>query len=408
MNFDGLIQSAVMMKRIGFVFFTLALAGVLVGCSNLKSGREAKGDSSQLAAITNAIQGVRGKYTPDSHIGVFKVGPEQRGQSLVLTGEVDQVQAKLDVLRAVEGTGAKVTDEIKLLPEARLGDQVWGISCLSVASAREQPEHKAEMGTQILMGNVVRVLKRSTNAIFSWYQVQSGDGYVAWVEKGSIVRCTREQADAWLHSPLLIVTNFEDRILERPQPDAMPVSDVVMCDVVKKTGEEGDWCKVELPDKRTGYLPKMDVTDYAEWKKTRQATAANIEHTARMFLGRPYLWGGNSPKGLDCSGFAKTVFFLNGIDLRRNASEQAFQGIDLPLGDGLSHLKKGDLVFFGHRAHGGKPERVTHVGIYLGDKLFIQSSQFVRICSLDPSSPIADDYRIESLIKARRVLPQEQ
>ncbi len=384
----------------------LTAGGALVGCSNLEN-RGSGPDASAYQAATNAIRTVKVKYAPDAHMGIFKVGAEPRGGSLVLTGEVDQAQAKVDVVRAVERTGTKVTDQIQLLPEARLGDETWAISCLSVASAREQPEHKAEMGTQIWMGNVVRVLKRSSNAVFSWYQIQSADGYVAWVEKGGLVRCTRAQADAWQKGPLLMVTSFETQILEKPQTNALPVSDVVICDLVKKTGEDGEWYKVELPDKRVGYLPKSAAMDYAEWKESRKATADNIEHTAKMFVGRPYLWGGNSPKGLDCSGFAKTVFFLNGIDLNRNASEQALQGVELPLDDNLTNLRKGDLVFFGHPARRGHPERVTHVGIYLGDKTFIQSSQRVRICSLDPNSPDADDYRIESLIKARRVLPSQ-
>ncbi len=381
-----------------------ALVGLWCGCSSVQKS-ESTADAANSIVISNAIRTVRVKYAPDSHIGVFKVGAEADGRMLVLTGEVDHAQAKLDVVHAVESTGAKVKDEIALLPEARLGNEVWAISCLSVASAREQPEHKAEMGTQIWMGNVVKVLKRTSNPTFSWYQIQSADGYVAWVEKGGLVRCTREQADAWQQSPLLIVTAFEDRIVEKPQADALPVSDVVICDLVKKIGEEGDWYKVELPDKRIGYLAKSKAVDFAEWKKSRQPNAENIERTARQFVGRPYLWGGNSPKGVDCSGFAKTVFYINGINLNRNASEQALQGTELPLDEGLTHLRKGDLVFFGHPARRGHPERVTHVGIYLGDKTFIQSSQRVRVCSLDPNSPDADDYRIESLIKARRVLP---
>src|SRR5947199_10830093 len=74
-------------------------------------------------------------------------------------------------------------------PIEDLGDRTWGIACLSVASAREQPEHKAEMGTQVLMGNVVRLLLGSR----IWYNVETGDGYHAWVEKGTIYRCTRKE-----------------------------------------------------------------------------------------------------------------------------------------------------------------------------------------------------------------------
>ena len=174
---------------------------------------------------------------------------------------------------------------------------------------------------------------------------------------------------------------------------------------MKKTGEEGDWFKVELPDQRAGYLQKHSATDYKEWKRTRQPTPDAIEQTARMFLGYPYLWGGNSPKGLDCSGFTKLVFFLNGVELDRNASHQAQQGVAVPLDAEFSHVKKGDLLFFGTPARGDRPERVTHVGIYLGDKLFIHSSEMVRINSLDPNSPISDARRIRTLIAAKRVLP---
>jgi cell wall-associated NlpC family hydrolase len=392
------------MKNLWMTLLVGAGAIGMAGCAHVGGGNPQANED--LTSATNVLLAVKAKYTPDSHIGVFKVGVEPRGSELVLTGEVLQAQARVDAVAAVRRLGLTVKDEIEVLPQARLGDETWAISCLSVATARELPEHKAEMGTQIWMGNVVRVLKRNEIPIFAWYQIQSSDGYVAWVEKGGLVRCTREQAEAWKNGPLLIVTSLEDRIVEKPQADAQPVSDVVICDLVKRVGEEGDWYKVELPDKRAGYLAKSAATDYAAWRKGRQPTPENIERTARQFVGRPYLWGGNSPKGVDCSGFTKTVFFLNGIELNRNASEQALQGTALSLDDDLAQLKKGDLLFFGHRAENGRPERVTHVAIYLGNKRFIQSSQRVEICSLDPNSPDADDYRIESLIRARRVLPQ--
>jgi cell wall-associated NlpC family hydrolase len=177
-----------------------------------------------------------------------------------------------------------------------------------------------------------------------------------------------------------------------------------MCDRVKKIGEQGDWYKVELPDGRAGYLPRRAAEDYAAWKQSRRPTAENIERTARKFLGRPYLWGGNSTKGFDCSGFVQQVFFLNGIDLPHNAGSQSRLGAAVPLDADLSQLKKGDLLFFGRHARGDRPERVTHIGIYLGDKQFIQSAQMVRISSLDPQSPIREEYRIRSLLGARRVL----
>lgn len=381
-----------------------ALAGMLCACAHL-NGDSPKANKTSADPVVRALQGVKEKYAPNSRLAIFNVGAQRRGLELVLTGEVDRAEARIEAVRAVERTGTKVTDRITVLPEERLGDQVWGISCLSVASGREQPEHKAEMGTQVLMGEVVRVWKRSTNAVFAWHLTQSSDGYVSWLQKGTFVRCTREQVDAWNRGPLLIVTALEECIRERPEADAQPVSDVVLCDLVRKTGEDGDWYKVELPDERAGFLPKKAAQDYGAWKQARQATAENIERTARKFIGRPYLWGGNSPKGLDCSGFTKLVFFLNGIELMRDSSEQARQGVAVPLDGDLSQLKKGDLLFFGRRDRPGRPERVVHVGLYLGNKLFIHSSERVRISSLDPQSPLRDENRIRTLLRARRVLP---
>ena len=251
------------------------------------------------------------------------------------------------------------------------------------------------------MGNVVRLLQGSR----IWYYVETADSYHAWVEKGTIYRCTRLEAEAWQASHLLIVTSLEASILERPEASAQPVSDVVLGDLIKRMDEEGEWMKVELPDHRAGYLPKNAAEDYVGWKRSRHATPENIERTARTLLGRPYLWGANSPKGLDCSGFVKLVFYLNGIELKRNARDQAQQGTAIPLDADFSHLKKGDLVYFGARARGDRPERVTHIGIYLGDRQFIQSSERVQVSSLDPNSPIRDEHRIRSVIGARRILP---
>jgi hypothetical protein len=383
-----------------------ALAGMPCGCAHF-DGNGPTPEPDRRLAVPHAIRDVKQKYAPDNRLGIFEVGVEPRGRELVLTGEVDRAEARIETVRAVERTGAKVTDHIKVLPDEKLGDQVWGISCLSVASGRLLPDHRAEMGTQVLMGDVVRVWKPSTNTVFRWYLTQSSDGYLSWLQKGTFVRCTREQVESWNRGPLLMVTAFEECIRERPEADAPPVSDVVLCDFVRKTGEDGDWFKVELPDERAGFLPKKATTDYVVWKQARQPTAENIERTARQFIGRPYLWGGNSTKGFDCSGFTKTVFFLNGIDLERDSSKQAEQGVTVPLDADLSQLKKGDLLFFGPRARRGKPERIVHVGIYLGDKLFIQSSARVQISSLDPQSPLRDENRIRTLLRARRILPRQ-
>ncbi|HEX4121851.1 MAG TPA: C40 family peptidase [Verrucomicrobiae bacterium] len=350
--------------------------------------------------VLAAVQSVKAKFAPDPHLAIFNVTVARKGDEVVLKGDVENAAAKTAVLAAVAATGVNAVDEVQVLPNPDLGDRTWGIATVSVVNVREKPGHASEMGTQILMGNVFRVWDQTTN----WFLVQSADGYPGWSEGGGFLVCTREEADAWNASPLLIVTAFEERILEERDADSLPVADVVMGCLVKYVGQTADWLKVQLADGRVGYMPKKSAVDYAEWRASRHATPDNIERTAKSFLGRPYFWGCNSIRGMDCSGLTKLVFFLNGVDLHRNSAQQMADGADVPIDSDFKNLKKGDLLFFGRRARGGMPEKITHVGIYLGDKLFIQSAGSVRISSLDPDSPLRDPKRTRSLLHARRVL----
>jgi cell wall-associated NlpC family hydrolase len=357
-------------------------------------------DPSQI--VSNAVQSVRTKFAPDPHLAIFIVNIAREGKKIVLKGEVENEEAKKGVLEAVAHTGIAAEDRILILPAPELGDRTWGIATVSLVNVREKPGNASEMGTQILMGNVFRVWEQTTN----WYLVQTADRYPGWAEGGGFITCTREQADAWNASPLLIVTAFDDRVLEEPEPDALPVSDVTMGNLVKYTGQVGIWLKVQLPDGRAGFLPRKSAMDYGDWRASRSPTAENIERAAKSFLGRPYFWGCNSIRGMDCSGFTKFTFFLNGVDLHRNASQQMADGTEVSLDDDFTNLKKGDLLFFGRRATTKSPERITHVGIYLGDKLFIHSAGMVHVSSLDPDSPLHDSRRIRSLLHACRVLKE--
>jgi len=382
----------------------IALGLFLAPCGRAKDGNAIL---PSYEAATNLLLALKTQFAPDSHLAIFHVGLDPEGSQLVLTGSVDRAEVKTATDLALKQAGVPFEDHVIVLPSPKLGERLWGIACVSVANGREGPEHKAELGTQVLMGHTVRLWNYTTN-FTPWYYAETGDGYHAWIEDGTIVPCTRAQLEAWTNSPLLVVTAYESVIVEKPFTDAQPVSDVVLGNLVKRVGASGEWYQVELPDGRSGFLPRTAAEDYRTWKESRHATADAIEQRARSLIGRPYLWGANSPKGLDCSGFTKLVFFCNGIDLDRNASEQVHQGREVPLDPDLSQLKKGDLLFFGKRVSGGKGENIFHVGIYLGDKLFIQSSERVRVNSLDLASPICDERRLRTLLHVRRILPEQK
>ena len=124
------------------------------------------------------------------------------------------------------------------------------------------------------------------------------------------------------------------------------------------------------------------------------------------YVGVPYLWGGASPNGVDCSGLALLAYRFCGVDLPRNASQQARLGDMLKVRNGedfvLDSLQAGDLLFFGSWREDGSA-KVTHVGIYIGDGRFIHSSQVVRVNSLLASR---EDYYENShrLLFAKRII----
>lgn len=162
--------------------------------------------------------------------------------------------------------------------------------------------------------------------------------------------------------------------------------------------------KVGLADDRMGYIRASSVIDYEQWGKKLTPVAEKIEQSGKYLLGVPYLWGGTSTKGVDCSGFTKTVFLLNGQMLNRDANQQADQGEPIEPGKDFANLKKGDLLFYGRKAEEGKSERIVHVGIYLGNREYIHSSGKVRINSFDPNSPIFDESNLKRFVRARRVI----
>ncbi|GAB3818070.1 hypothetical protein GCM10028895_14890 [Pontibacter rugosus] len=172
--------------------------------------------------------------------------------------------------------------------------------------------------------------------------------------------------------------------------------------------KSGDYYKVSFPDGREGYVPAAESIKYAEWVASRQPSSDNLVSTSKQLLGLPYLWGGTSFKGVDCSGFTKTVYFMNGLVLPRDASQQIHMGELVDTSKGWSNLQPGDLLFFGVPAKEGKSERVVHVGMWIGgDQEFIHSAGRVKISSMNPEAANYDESELKRFLRAKRITPED-
>jgi cell wall-associated NlpC family hydrolase len=354
-----------------------------------------------------ALDSLRARYAPDRRVAVFEITGDQQGSIAVARGDVDDQKAREDALSTLKKIlGGQVIDSIRVLPDPQLGEMRFGIVAASVGNVRTNPRNAAELSTQVLMGTVVKLLKKQGGH----YYIQMPDHYIGWLEANAMKVTNAAGIDEWNTARKVIVTTYFTMVREKPDRAAMPVSDAVAGVLMKQVRTSGSWVAVELPDGRKGYIENANVEDLKSWKKSRKLTAENIEKTARMFVGIPYLWGGTSPKGMDCSGFTKTVYRLNGLELYRDADQQAEAGEEVKPGDSFENLKKGDLLFFGRKGPADRSERISHVAIYLEKQEFIHTpgGSWVKFNSFDPAAPNYSESLRKSFIRARRYVGTTQ
>ena len=250
----------------------------------------------------------------------------------------------------------------------------WAVVTLSSAFMRQSPDYEAPLENQMLMGALVETLGETDRY---WVKVRAED-YTGWVTDLAIHELTDGEKDAWLAAPKWICTAEYSRIREKPGKDSAPICDFTMGDLVRQTGETcscGCWTKVLLPDGREGWVPTKDISDFGKRTAAIKPNAADILKLARSFAGTPYMWGGNSIKHFDCSGLVKFCYYMNGLVLPRNASQQIKCGKNVL----DEEWQPGDLLFFGSK----DPFRVTHVALYAGDRVIVHSSKKVKIETLE-------------------------
>ena len=270
-----------------------------------------------------------------------------------------------------------------LMCEANTKDQSCGLVKVALANVMRLPDWRDERVTQARLGEKLQITAQKGN----WYKVLVSDqerddrGYAGWVSKSSVAvgetippeRCVRVKA-------------LRARILSQPHAGAKPVLTVYANSYLQVVRRRGVWRAVKLPGQNCeAWINQSDILE-----NLLEPEGQSLIDEAKRFLGTPYLWGGMSVLGIDCSGLTYVVYERHGLLLPRDADEQFLCGEDVDIED----LRGGDLLFF------GRPGRVTHVGMYISGGMFIHASS-VRGVSI---TSLRESERIRNYLGARRIL----
>ncbi|WP_270088133.1 C40 family peptidase [Sphingobacterium sp. SYP-B4668] len=386
------------------LFIYPSIAFISLFCLNTAAAQQI--DSSRYVQIRELQETVKNEFAPDKRLKLVELSTtDVPGNIYVIQTTESAAQKKLQA--QTKGIDADIT--IILLPDASVENKHHGVVNLSVANLRTRPDHAAEMASQVLLGAQVDILQK----VRGDYRVRTPEGYIAWVPTSSIVAMDETELQQWSNSKKVIFTSEYGKSYAHPTSTAAQVSDLVYGDILTLVGENDKYYTVSYPDKRKAYVKKDDALPFNKWLSSRTPTADNVIASAKTMLGLPYLWGGTSTKGVDCSGFTKTAYFMNGFVIPRDASQQVLAGasIDILGEDGhfdpkkaLQNLKPADLLFFAAGKNSNPNARVTHVALYIGNGTFIHAAGSVRINSMLKDSPDYDDFQTRTVVAAKRYL----
>lgn len=249
---------------------------------------------------------------------------------------------------------------------------------LPVIDMRANPCQKSEVVSQALFSEEVSILEEREE----WVKIETSiDQYKGWIQKNAIY----QRQDPFLESSNTVAKvnrcaahlYNEPNIIFGPKFTLPFESSVKVLEPLDESNSR--WIKVELPDETEGFIQRGDVEINPRLLDRNEMCSLSLR-----FLSLPYTWGGRSSFGYDCSGFVQMLYRQMGIYLPRDSKDQVlWHGFRTKT---VEELRDGDLIFFGF-----SESAIRHVGLYLGNDLFIHATQaenapFIRISSLsDPN-----------------------
>jgi hypothetical protein len=312
-----------------------------------------------IVRLESLIEEVRREHARDPRMSIFDIEVIEDAAGLALIGATSEPAAAEELHRRVGVLGdVRIRDEVERLPNGDLEEKPFALVRAAVAPLVAGPEVSAAIVSQAVLGQRLAPLR----TFGRWLQCRSEDGYIGWVHRGYLCPVSEVEATEWevgsggelavsLGATLL---DSEGAVLARLPWGAR----VVM--------EEDRWGR--LPDGKRGTI-EGEVVPLSELPARFPADGAAVVATAGRWIAAPYLWGGITWAGVDCSGLAQAVYRMHGTLLPRDSDLQARTGEPLDPTADFASLLPGDLLFFAE-----EPGRVSHVALSLGGSHIIHAS----------------------------------
>jgi cell wall-associated NlpC family hydrolase len=326
----------------------------------------------------------RSEIGNDDRLFAFDVRavPSDRGV-VELHGHIEFPETRRALTKYLSALGFLVEDRLIALPAEDLGERIFGLVKVSHSLGYDRPSGRRRVETDCLLGEPLYLLRETSGQLL----VHSGEGYLSYVDSADVLRVDGAEFARYVRGTS--VRMVSDHRL--PSGLTAPAGARL-----KWISADGQTVNAELPTGETVELPAKAC----EVRGEPTARLDAIIENSRRLLGTPYLWGGRTSEGVDCSGLVQIGYATAGLHLPRDSYQQFYVGRLSATRWHTAGLRRGDTLYFL-----GNDGKIRHTGIYLGNDRYLHAVEpVVRINSFNPQHEDYEPRRHASFAFAKRLL----